>query len=313
MKLINFEDVSNLKIPPEQLYSWVEEMLMQKHSAILPPKISMTQAENGFCNVMPCVLPNEDVMGVKVVTRYPRRTPALSSQIILYRQGSGEPLALMDGTYITAMRTGAVAAHSIKTFAKSDFSSVGFIGLGNTARATLHVFASLDKDVEYTIGLLSYKDHAQSFKDRFKEHKNLVFTVYDNARALIGDSDVTVSCVTYTDTLFADDESYRPGCTIIPVHTRGFQNCDLFFDKVFADDRDHVKGFQHFGRFRNFAETSTVLAGKEPGRNSNGERILIYNIGLSIHDVYFAHKVYQLLGNLPNSIKLADPTEKFWV
>ena len=29
--------------------------------------------------------------------------------------------------------------------------------------------------------------------------------------------------------------------TVIPVHTRGFQNCDLFFDKVFADDTDHVK------------------------------------------------------------------------
>jgi len=313
MKLIKFEDIANLKISPRHFYSWVEEMLIQKQTAILPPKISMKQADQSFCNVMPCVLPNEDVMGVKIVTRYPHRVPALSSQIILYKQSTGEPLALMDGTYITAQRTGCVAAHSVNTFAKSNFNSIGLIGLGNTARATVNVFASFDKDKEYKICLLRYKDHAESFQRRFLGYKNILFSIYDNAQDLIADNDVVISCVTYTDSLFAEDHCYRPGCTIIPVHTRGFQNCDLFFDKIFADDRDHVKGFQNFEQFKDFAETCDVLTGKHLGRDNDEERILVYNIGLAIHDVYFAQKIYMLLNKLPNTINLPDPAEKFWV
>ena len=294
MKIINFEDIVNLNISPMDCYYWVEEMLMQKYTALLPPKISMKQAEQSFCNVMPSVLPGLDAMGVKIVTRYPAREPSLESQIILYRQRDGEPLALMDGTYITALRTGAVAAHSICTFAKSDYKTIGVLGLGNTARATMHIYASMnDKAIE--VKLLRYKDQAESFIERFKHHSNLKFSIYDSAKELIAHSDVTLSCITYTDELLAPDSTYKPGCTVIPIHTRGFQNCDLFFDKVFADDRGHVEGFQNFKKFKSFSETCDVIAGKVPGRANDEERILVYNIGISVHDVFFASKIYSMI------------------
>jgi len=313
MKVINFEDITNLKIPPEQFYHWVEYDLLKKHTTVLPAKISMKQAEQCFCNVMPCILPNEDIMGVKIVNRYPHNIPSLTSQIIIYKQSTGKPLALMDGTYITAMRTGAIAANSIVTFAKNNFKSIGFIGLGNTARSTMSIFADLHKDQEYQIKLFNYKNHAELFKERFKENKNLVFTVYDDVRDIIKNSDVTVSCVTYTDSLFAEDSCYMPGCTIIPVHTRGFQNCDLFFDKVFADDYNHVKDFKYFNQFKNFSETCDVISGQKSGRISDEERILVYNIGISIHDIYFAKKIYSFFEDKSDVLNLTDHIEKYWV
>ncbi len=78
----------------------------------------------------------------------------------------------------------------------------------------------------------------------------------------------------------------------MPIHTRGFTNCDLVFDKVYADDTAHVHGFKNFGKFRFFAEVADVVNGKAPGRESETERILAYNIGLSIHDIYLAEKIY---------------------
>lgn len=317
MKIINFEDIVNLNLPPLDLYHWVEEMLKEKYTAILPPKISMKQAEHSFCNVMPSVLPGLDAMGVKIVTRYPAREPSLESQIILYRQSDGEPLALMDGTYITALRTGAVAAHSLCTFAKSDYQTIGIMGLGNTARATMHIYAAMN-DKEKEVKLLRYKDQGESFIERFKHHDNLRFTIVDNAQELIADSDVTLSCITYTDELLAPDSIYKAGCTIIPVHTRGFQNCDLFFDKVFADDRGHVEGFQNFAKFKSFGETCDVITGKIPGRVNDEERILVYNIGISIHDIYFASKIYTMVEGEESEgvhdIGLASPNMgKFWV
>src|SRR5690606_28027568 len=110
--------------------------------------------------------------GVKIVTRYPGRTPALDSQIILYDYKTGGLKALLDGNYITTMRTGAVAAHSIKLFSKKNFSKVGVIGLGNTARATLKVLLALYPYKEIQLKLFKYKDQHLLFEKYIKDLPN---------------------------------------------------------------------------------------------------------------------------------------------
>lgn len=103
---------------------------------------------------------------------------------------------------------------------------------------------------------------------------------------------------------------------MIPVHLRGFQNCDLFFDKVYGDDRGQVQGFQYFPQFRFFAETSEVLSGEKPGREHANERILSYNVGMSLHDVYAAMQIYRLLesaGNDCMSIDKLSPQNRYWL
>ena len=118
----------------------------------------------------------------------------------------------------------------------------------------------------------------------------------DTHEALVENSDVLVSAVTEMPDLFCTAEhAYKKGMLLVPVHTRGFQNCDLFFDHVFADDKGHVCGFKYFDQFKQFHEISEVLLGEVPARLNDTERILAYNIGLGLHDVYFAHQIYELL------------------
>ena len=62
----------------------------------------------------------------------------------MFNTDSKEFLVLVDGNWITALRTGAVAVHSITNFAKNDYKTVGIIGLGNVARATMLVLASAE-------------------------------------------------------------------------------------------------------------------------------------------------------------------------
>ncbi len=113
---------------------------------------------------------------------------------------------------------------------------------------------------------------------------------------LVKDADVIVSCITDADGLLVDDVNlFKPGVLVVPVHTRGFQNCDTVFDKVYADDEGHVKGFKYFNQFRRFGEISDVLKGKTEGRTNDYERILSYNIGLGLHDVYYATKILHIL------------------
>ena len=314
MRILTFDDILSLGIKPEECYQWVDEMIRNKKSSFLPPKTHMNLPNNVFCNVMPSYVDNSlgSWGGVKVVTRYPNRVPSLDSKILLFDKNTGEVLSLMDGNWITAMRTGAVAAHSILLLAKSDFNTIGFIGLGNTARATLLVLLSkIDRPIN--IKLYRYKNQANTFMKRFDEYSNVTFEVVEDYNEIVSGSDVVVSCVTAFDQDICDDAAFPKGVLVVPVHTRGFTNCDLFFDKVFADDRGHVDHFKNFDMFRSIAEVTDVLNGCAPGRENDDERILAYNIGVSIHDINFASMVYSKARDVGSFIDMKDPKDKFWV
>ena len=321
MKTITFDDIKDLNVSPAKCYDWVSEMIASKDDALLPAKIHMSMPDAVFCNVMPSIVNIEGRRfgGVKIVTRYPQRKPALDSKILLFDAETGEFLSLMDGNWITAMRTGAVAAHSVVHFAKENYMTIGMIGLGNTARAALLVLSDIEKSRTMTIKLLKYKDQAELFKERFSENKNLGFVICDDAETVVKGSDVVISCATYFEDDICSDEAFDEGVLIVPVHTRGFTNCDLFFDKVFADDTGHVDHFKNFSKFKYYAEVCDVVNNRKTGRENDKERILAYNIGISTHDIYFAGKIYQLFKddtakfNRLADLDLHDPATKFWV
>lgn len=315
MRIIDFETIRGLNISPEDCLKWAEYVIRKKYECHLPPKVSLKMPGDVFVNTMPSEIPELGRFGVKIVSRYPQRVPALQSEILLYDSATGRNLALMDGTWITAMRTGAVAALSIQQLQCSSATKYAFIGLGNTARAALmcmsHLFGGEENPLN--IRLLAYKGQEEDFMRRFEGYPGLNFSVYADISSLIEGADVIVSCLTKADHILAADECFKPGVLVVPVHTRGFQNCDLFFDKVFADDRGHVCNFQYFNAFRQFHEFSEVFLGQAAGRENDEERILIYNIGISLHDVYFASQVYDRIEEKGSEILLFEETEKFWI
>lgn len=318
MNVITFKDIASLGISPLQCYEWAETMIRNKRQAMLPAKISLKPMDGVFCNVMPGIIPTASgsVGGVKIVTRYPNRQPSLEARILLLNTETGEFLALMDGTWITTMRTGAVAAHSILLFAKSDFQTIGIMGLGNVSRAAIEVLSAKIPEREMHLKLLKYKGQEEDFQTRFASYPNIHFTFVDTPEQMVEGSDVVLSGATYLPQDVCEDKYFGEGVFVQPIHTRGFANCDLFFDKVFADDTGHVHHFKNFDKFRNFAEVCDVVNGYRPGREHDSERILAYNIGISIHDIHFAANIYNMIldaGGDVLSVDFEDPAEKFWV
>lgn len=313
MKIITHQDILNLNITPTEAYDWSEFVIKNKNTAILPPKISIKPdtMEGVFCNVMPCYF--GDFGGVKMVTRYPDRAPSLDSQLMLLDTKTGVTKALIDANFITALRTGAVCVHSLLQFAVKNFSTIGMMGLGNVARATAIILFDKVKDRKLTVKLLKFNDEHQLFADRFKNCENVEFVFCDTAEEVVEGSDVVISAVTYAGQNLCEDKYFKPGVVVIPVHTLGFTNCDLFFDKVFADDYGHVKHFKYFDKFRSFAEVSDVVNGVKVGRENDEERILVYNIGIALHDIYYAGQIYNKMENFATDIEFLPPTERFWL
>lgn len=295
-KYIKDDEIANLKIDSSTLVDWVDECLRNKSSYDLPPKISIKKEGHIFYNIMPTVLENHNLAGVKIVNRYPNRVPTLDSKILIYDYSDGYLKYILDGDTITAIRTGAVAVHSIKLLAREDFNTITLVGLGKMMYATTKILFDIYSNKELTVKLYRYKNQAELFIEAFSKYKNINFVICDTYEEAMSDSDVIVSAITYAELDFCDEKCYKNGCLIVPIHTLGFQNCDLVFDKIYGDDYGHIKDFKYFNQFKQFHEVAEVLKDKSLGRSNNEERILVYNIGLAIHDIFFAKKILELVG-----------------
>ena len=315
MKIIDFNTIKNLNIALSEMYSWTAKVWEEQDEYLLAAKISIWQGESGRYMTMPCVLPKYNIAGVKFITRNvddAEGIPARNSNIMLQNLTDHGLLAVLDGTYITTMRTGACAAYNAITFAKKDSKTLALYGLGLTARTFMLFYA--DKLTHpMTIKVMRYKNQAELFIDEFKHYRNLQFEICDSLDEMFN-SDIIVSCVSFAHKELAPAETYPKGCTIVPVHTAGFQNCDLVFDKIFVDDIDHVKKYRYYEQFKTRMNRITDVANKRAvGRVNDEERILVYNGGIALTDMYWAMKIVEKIGNDCPQIPMSYPTQRFWV
>ncbi|MCR4583159.1 MAG: ornithine cyclodeaminase [Prevotella sp.] len=314
--IVQQAQIESLNISPATCVEWVRESFLSKDEAQLPAKLSVHPQGEDFITSMPCLLParnGKKYFGIKIVSRTEGQQPTLQSNIFLYDALTGNLVAVMDGDWITAMRTGAVAALAVRTLQRSGADTYSMIGLGNIARAVALCLIDDNRNCPITIRLMRYKDQAERFIERFQGKENVTFQIIDNPNEFVAEAEVLLSCVTVaTELLFPDDHLFQEGVTVVPVHMRGFQNCDLFFDKVFGDDTDQLRGFRYFKQFRQYDELHHVLQGKNPGRTNDKERILSYNYGIGLHDIFFASKIYELAAG-SGGFSLEKQDRKIWV
>ena len=108
--------------------------------ASLPPRIA-ANTEAGLLGAMPGYLPSAG-LGCKLVSVFPENTdlPSHQAAIVLFDPENGEPLAMMDGAYITAMRTAGAAALAAKLLARDDARVLAILGTGVQSRAAQEMF-----------------------------------------------------------------------------------------------------------------------------------------------------------------------------
>lgn len=110
-------------------------------AASLPPRIAAFAGDAGLLGAMPGYLPSAG-LGCKLVTLFPHNVdrPTHQAAIMLIDPANGTPVALMDGTYITAMRTAATAALAARLLAREDARVLAIVGTGVQSRAAQEMF-----------------------------------------------------------------------------------------------------------------------------------------------------------------------------
>ncbi len=109
--------------------------------ASLVPRVGAFAGDAGVLGAMPAYSPAVG-LGCKLVTLFPgnRDRPTHQALIVLFDAATGTPLALMDGTYITAMRTAAAAALATRLLARLDARILAILGTGVQSRAAQEMF-----------------------------------------------------------------------------------------------------------------------------------------------------------------------------
>ena len=311
MRIIKHDDIVKLNISPYDCLKWVDEVLDYRDSYTMPPKTRIKLVDTDYCNIMPVMDPNEGVFGLKVVNRCSNRRRNdglnLDSQILIYDGDTCNLKAILVGNYITSLRTAAIAVHSVFNYAE-EFNTIAMLGLGNIGTLIGKLLFDLTREKHYTVKVLKYKNDAERFIERFKEYDNVEFVVCEDYCKLMSQSDVILSSVSYTKDDFCASNIYKNGCTIIPVHLRGFMNCDSDFEHIIVSDMERAKKeFKYFKEFRKVSVTDDIRESKE-------DRVIIYNLGLAITDLYFANRIMGMFSE-DKEIDTVDirPSRRFYV
>ncbi|MCZ7574755.1 MAG: ornithine cyclodeaminase family protein [Ardenticatenaceae bacterium] len=236
---------------------------------------------------------------------------------------TGHPLAIMDGTIISAMRTGGVTAVGFKYLGRQDASVVGLLGAGVLARTQLmglkEVMPNL-KDVK-VFDLL--QDKARAWADEMCTRLNVPVRAVGSAQECVEDSDAVVGCTTVSaNKRYVKAEWFKEG-----IFYSNISDNDATFEAILSCDKVVVDGPRQFtipvvmglmakegliGMDRIHGTIGEIINGKKPGRENDREKIFYSCLGLGVHDIINARRIYEEARRQGRGVPLQLWQEPYW-
>jgi len=278
-------------------------------TANLPMRIPIVSSD-GLSLYMPAYLREMKALACKVVSVYkdnPSRhhLPTTIGKVLLQNPETGEVLCIMDGGYLTAVRTGAASGVATRYLA-NDFPGMtaGIFGAGIQAKTQLWAVSEARKlSLVWVYDKVS--DLAEKFATEMKEKLQLDVRVAGSPEPLLH-AEILITATSSSSPLF-DGHLIKPGTHIngIGSHTPNARELDtetICRSKLVGDSREACfkeagdimiplqDGAITEGHF--YAELGEVITGKKPGRTSKEEITLFKSNGLAIQDAATAKLVY---------------------
>ena len=275
----------------------------------MPPKSYLYYtAYNGDLRTMPAYLEEEDITGVKIVNVHPGNPalglPTVMALIVLISPQTGAPIAIMDGTYLTDIRTGAAGGIAAKYLARKDSKVIGMVGAGNQARTQLEALSEV-----FELELVKVTSRTKESCEQFiREAADIISCEirYEETIENVCDCDILVT-TTPTRKPIVKAQWIKEGTHInaIGADAVGKEELDpelIIRSKIVVDDivqalhsgEVNVPLSKHYISENDIhAQLGEVIVGLKPGRTSEEEITIFDSTGLAIQDVASAHLVYQ--------------------
>jgi alanine dehydrogenase len=286
---------------------------MGKKAIEMPPRVYL-HFPKGVLIAMPAYMPGLGAAGTKLVTVHPDNKkdynlPSVIARIILNNPENGLPLAIMDGTYITALRTGAAGAVGIKYLAREDSEIVGLCGAGVQGRSQIMGLMEVRKNIK-TVKVFDIIPEAlrvfiNEMQNLYPETKFIPVNSPEHASI---NSDIIITC-TPSPAPFIKGEWIKKGAHVSAIGSDTAAKRELETSVILNSDKlvvDYIPQAFVVGDFAKpkeegaisesniYAEIGEIVSGLKKGRVNPDESTLFKATGLAIEDVGTACKVYEL-------------------
>jgi ornithine cyclodeaminase/alanine dehydrogenase-like protein (mu-crystallin family) len=273
----------------------------------MPRRLSIETAQ-GVTLFMPAYLPSTDALAVKAISIYnenPKKgLPTVHAMVLVLDNETGRPLALMDGTRLTALRTGAGAGAATRLLAREDSRVLAMFGAGGLAMDQVEAVLSVRPIEEVRIYTPSGSS-ARNLANRLsQQHSNLVAHAVNSPAQAVHGADI-ISCITTSRTPVFDPADVASGTHIngigsfMPdvreVQVVGLPNLRVFVDSKEAtleEAGDLIQAIaEGFIQPEDLTEIGKVILGKAPGRTSPDEVTFFKSVGMAVQDAATAQAV----------------------
>jgi ornithine cyclodeaminase len=303
---LNGLDVERLALTDDEILDAVEGGLRAqgRGETVIEPRVHLVPdpAFRGHFNVLRGYIAPLGVAGVKIVgdyvDNYTRGLPSEMALLNLFDPRTGTPVAIVDATAITDMRTGAVTAIGAKHLARKNSRVLGHIGARGTAYWNVRLLDRLFAFDEIRVHSRR-PESREAFGARLAKDLGKPVRVVDAWEACVRDADIVVeaSRLERPEPLLKTAWIKRTAL-VVPYGTMSAVELSLtdIVDKFVMDDW----GQAHAGKFgalrahvdsgrlseKNLhAELGQIVAGLKPGRERDDETILLWHRGLSLSDI----------------------------
>lgn len=317
---LNGPDIERLRLGDAEILSAVERGLeaQGRRDVVIEPRVHLVPDNSavGHFNVLRGVIHPLGLAGVKVVGDFVGNheigLPSEIGMLTLFDPATGAPLAILNATALTQMRTGAMTALGAKYLARKDSRILGHIG----ARGTSY----------WNIRLLDHLFHFEEIRVHSKRRESRDTLAAQLARDLgkaVRAVDDWETCVRGADIVVEASRLEQPqpllktawiapGALVIPYGTMSAVELSLtdIMSKVVVDDWGQCRKGLPFGALRQHvdldrltadtlhAELGQIVAKQRPGRENDQETILFWHRGLSLSDIALGSAILDKAGEL---------------
>ena len=304
---LNGPDVARLALTDSEILDAVELGLdaQGRGAVVIEPRVHLVpeSSDIGHFNVLRGVVRPLRLAGVKVVgdfiDNHEIGLPSEIGMLTLFDPATGVPLAILNATALTEMRTGAMTALGAKHLARKDSKILGHIGARGTSYWNIRLLDHLFDFDEIRIHSKRPLSR-EALAHRLTRELEKPVVAVDGWEACVRDADIVVeaSRLPAPEPLLKT-EWIRPGALVIPYGTMSAVEMSLtdIMDKVVVDDWGQCRKGLPFGALRQHvdqdrlnaatlhAELGQIVAKLRPGRENDEETILFWHRGLSLSDI----------------------------
>jgi alanine dehydrogenase len=304
---LNGPDVERLALTDTEILDAVEAALdaQGKQAVVIEPRVHLVPHDSaaGHFNVLRGVVHPLGLAGVKVVGDFVKNfqigLPSEIGLLTLFDPSTGVPLAIINATSVTAMRTGAMTALGAKYLARNDSKVLGHIGARGTSYWNIRL-------LDHFFNFDEIRVHSQRAESRealaatlSRELGKRVVAASDWEKC-VRDADIVVEASRLPEPQpLLKTEWIKRGALVIPYGTMSAVELSLtdIMDKVVVDDWGQCRKGLPFGALRQHvdsdkltehtlhAELGEIVAHLKPGRERDEETILFWHRGLPLSDI----------------------------